>query len=112
LSGAIRYLHSPSGQHIAQDPNANVIIILPDGVRNYMSKPWFLETAQTPEGEDMRSKIKDVIGRDMGDVSGVVLEAQAEGKQLENGEGLNKDVGKSTLGGLANLINPVALAAN
>ncbi|WVQ86041.1 cystathionine beta-synthase [Cryptococcus sp. DSM 104549] len=82
LSAALRYLHSPSGQRIAQDPEANVVIILPDGVRNYMSKEWFLQTAKSGEGggegaegeaEKLRREIREVLGRDLGDVSGVKL---------------------------------------
>jgi cystathionine beta-synthase len=90
LSGALRYLHSPAGQAIASDPNANVVIILPDGVRNYMSKPWFLEDAASEEGEELRGTIRKLIGRDLGDVKSVVKEATANGKTLEKGEGVEK----------------------
>ncbi|WWD20690.1 cystathionine beta-synthase [Kwoniella shandongensis] len=90
LSGAIRYLLSPAGDEIAKDPSANVIVILPDGVRNYMSKPWFLETAKSAaavEEEDLRDVIRNVLGRDLGDVSGVVVEkVEGEGKVQQDGE--------------------------
>ncbi|KIR69123.1 cystathionine beta-synthase [Cryptococcus bacillisporus CA1873] len=70
FAGALRYLRSPAGRHIAEDPEANVIILFPDGVRNYMSKPWFLTENNAQEGQELRTKIKDVIGRDLGDVHG------------------------------------------
>jgi cystathionine beta-synthase len=89
LAGALRHLHSAEGQHIAQDPNANVIILFPDGVRNYMSKPWFLENNTSSEGEELRGQIRDIIGRDLGDVKSVVDGAKEGGDVLENGDGVN-----------------------
>lgn len=35
-----------------------------------MSKPWFLTENNAREGQELRAKIKDVIGRDLGDVHG------------------------------------------
>ncbi|AAW41149.1 hypothetical protein CNBA5980 [Cryptococcus deneoformans B-3501A] len=70
FAGALYYLQSPAGRHIAEDPEANVVILFPDGVRNYMSKPWFLTENNAREGQELRAKIKDVIGRDLGDVHG------------------------------------------
>ncbi|EIW69908.1 hypothetical protein TREMEDRAFT_15985, partial [Tremella mesenterica DSM 1558] len=69
LAGALKYLHSPKGQSIASNPNANVIIILPDGVRNYLSKDWFLEGAQGPSNP-LREKMREIIGRELGDAYG------------------------------------------
>jgi cystathionine beta-synthase len=89
LTGALRHLHSEEGRHIAQDPNANVIILFPDGVRNYMSKPWFLENNTSSEGEELRGQIRDIIGRDLGDVRSVVNGAREGGDVLENGDGVN-----------------------
>lgn len=88
LSGALRYLHSAEGQSIASDPNANVVILFPDGVRNYMSKPWFLENDTSEQGEELRGTIRKIIGRDLGDVKAVVKEATANGKVLEKGQGV------------------------
>ncbi|WVW80896.1 cystathionine beta-synthase [Kwoniella bestiolae CBS 10118] len=94
LSGTIRYLHSSEGQQIAQDPNANVVVILPDGVRNYMSKPWFLETSKSPTGEDVGDKedikdtIKGILGRDLNDVGSVVQSKGERGEKLEKGDQL------------------------
>ena len=88
LSGALRYLHSPSGSSIANDPTANVVVLLPDGVRNYMSKPWFLDVAENEESQGLREKIKSILGRDLGDASGVVKKANGNGIRLQEGEGL------------------------
>ncbi|WVQ70680.1 hypothetical protein IAR50_000202 [Cryptococcus sp. DSM 104548] len=70
LSGALKYLHSSSGTSIAQDPSANVIVLFPDGVRNYISKPWFLDQEAGEGGQELRDKIRSVLGRDLGDVYG------------------------------------------
>ena len=99
LAGALRHIHSPEGQHIAQDPNANVIILFPDGVRNYMSKPWFLENNTSSEGEELRGQIRGIIGSDLGDVKSVVKGAREGGDVLENGDG----VGGGVKGGLDEL---------
>ena len=88
MSGALRYLKSPAGQAIANDKTANVIVILPDGVRNYMSKPWFLDTVSNDAGDGLRKSIRSILGRDLGDAAGVVRKAEAEGTKLQDGEGL------------------------
>lgn len=67
LAGTLRYLHSDEGRAIAEDPNANVVLILPDGSRNYMSKPWFLAEEPGAHDEDLRATIKKVIGRELDD---------------------------------------------
>ncbi|WVF67948.1 cystathionine beta-synthase [Kwoniella sp. CBS 6097] len=99
LSGAIKYLRSSGGRSIAEDPTANVVVILPDGVRNYMSKEWFLNTAKSAqsdaqgesegEGEGLQDTIRGILGRDLGDVRSVVHTAEKDGKNLEKGEGIN-----------------------
>lgn len=70
LAGTLRYLASPEGKRIAEDPSANVVVILPDGVRNYMSKPWFLAQAENPEAKSFQDEIRSAIGRDLDDVYG------------------------------------------
>lgn len=90
LSGALRYLHSPDGQSIANDPEANAVVLFPDGVRNYMSKPWFLDVAQDPTAEALRGKIKSVIGRELNNPGQVVQQAKEEGIKLEKGEALEE----------------------
>ncbi|WWC98606.1 cystathionine beta-synthase [Kwoniella sp. B9012] len=92
LSGTLRYLHSEEGKHIAEDPNANVVVILPDGVRNYISKPWFLESSKLPTGEnmdekeDIKSTIRKMLGRDLNDVQSVLNSKTEKGEDLENGD--------------------------
>lgn len=92
LSGALRFLKSAEGEHIASDQNANVVILFPDGVRNYMSKPWFLAQSSAPEGQELRDTIRKTIGRDLSDARAVVKEATKEGQRLEDGEGLENGV--------------------
>jgi hypothetical protein len=53
-----------------------VVIILPDGVRNYMSKPWFLETAEeeggtADNGAGLKQTIEGLLGRELGDAGRV-----------------------------------------
>lgn len=65
LASALKYLASEEGRAIAQDPEANVVVMFPDGVRNYMSKPWFLE-GQNDKSE-LHNTIRGLIGRDLDD---------------------------------------------
>ena len=98
LSGALRYLKSSAGQHIACDPNANVVVILPDGVRNYMSKPWFLEMPTDDTlSESLRGTIRGLLGRELNDPAKVVQEAEERGEVLQQGQGLEKEMGSVTL---------------
>ena len=96
LSGALRYLHSEKGSAIASDQDANVVVILPDGVRNYMSKPWFLDVATDEASEGLRRQIRCVIGRDLRDATKVVEQAAENGTRLQVGEGLNGTPGGMT----------------
>lgn len=97
-----------------------MVIILPDGVRNYMSKPWFLDVAQDEAGERLRRNIRSIIGRDLGDVGTVLRKAEEAGAVLQKGDGVDMAGGKAEMGlaaqigqmGLpATLYNPAALAA-
>ncbi len=74
-----------------------MVVILPDGVRNYMSKPWFLDVASNQACEDLRHQIRDVLGRDLGDAGGVVKRAQQEGSHLQNGDGLETGMNGSSI---------------
>lgn len=53
LAGLLKYLKgTEDGRSIAQDEHANVVVILADGIRNYIGKDWFLQGAlQGPESE-------------------------------------------------------------
>lgn len=74
LAGALRFLKSDKGKAIASNPEANVVIICPDSVRNYMSKPWFL----SKDGDDsLRDEIRSIIGRDLDDAYGKAAKSSA-----------------------------------
>ncbi|KAF8582780.1 pyridoxal phosphate-dependent enzyme, beta subunit [Ramaria rubella] len=46
LAGALRWLKTGDGWNsVGNVEGANVVILLPDGIRNYMSKPWFLDAS-------------------------------------------------------------------
>ncbi|KAI0793869.1 cystathionine beta-synthase [Fomes fomentarius] len=61
LSGALRWLRSDRGRAIAQTKGINVIVLLADGIRNYMSKPWFLKMALEAEPSPLTRRIADVL---------------------------------------------------
>jgi cystathionine beta-synthase len=62
LAGAFSWLEkSESGRRIAQTPGANVVVVLPDGIRNYMSKPWFLEMTMQAEPTALAAQIKTIL---------------------------------------------------
>ncbi|CCM02626.1 uncharacterized protein FIBRA_04729 [Fibroporia radiculosa] len=62
LSGALRWLSSNEvGKRIAKTKGANVVVLLPDGIRNYMSKPWFLKMALEAEPSVLAKKIASVL---------------------------------------------------
>ncbi|GJE91002.1 cystathionine beta-synthase [Phanerochaete sordida] len=61
LSGALRWLKSKEGQKIAQTKGVNVVVLLPDGIRNYMSKPWFLKMALEAEPSPLAEQIAGIL---------------------------------------------------
>ena len=82
-----------------------------------MSKSWFLDV--DPPEVDLKDQIRSIIGRDLGDVESVVDEAKAQGKVLQNGDGVSgkmkdlKVTGRSREGSLpSSMRNPAALAAS
>jgi len=61
LAGALKYLKSPEGfERLGGVEGKNVVVILPDGIRNYMSKPWFL-SPQTTESTPLATAIASVL---------------------------------------------------
>lgn len=56
-----------------------------------MSKPWFLDVAQDASAEEMRSKIRGVLGRELNDARSRVKGAEDEGKVLEKAQGVKKE---------------------
>jgi len=61
LSGALQWLHSDAGRRIAATVGLNVVVLLPDGIRNYMSKPWFLDMATKAEPSPLSHQISKVL---------------------------------------------------
>ncbi|KAJ2936958.1 hypothetical protein H1R20_g141, partial [Candolleomyces eurysporus] len=64
LSGALRWLQSDAGQQIANTEGLNVVVLFADGIRNYMSKPWFLQIALEAEPSPMAGVISGILGKD------------------------------------------------
>ncbi|KAJ3572679.1 hypothetical protein NP233_g2927 [Leucocoprinus birnbaumii] len=65
LSGALRWLKTEEGSKVASTPGANVVVVLPDGVRNYMSKPWFLKIAMESEPTPLREIIGKILQKEV-----------------------------------------------
>jgi len=61
LGGALRWLKSKEGQVVAGTEGANVVVLLPDGIRNYMSKPWFLEMSMAAEPSPLAGIISQIL---------------------------------------------------
>ncbi|KAH9066715.1 pyridoxal phosphate-dependent enzyme beta subunit [Lactarius vividus] len=63
LTGALAWLRSESGREIAQSPGKNVVVLLPDGLRNYIGKDWFLDMALRQEPSPLARRIAEVLDR-------------------------------------------------
>jgi len=62
LAGAVRYLKSHQGyEKLGGVEGKNVVVILPDSIRNYMSKPWFL-SPQTTGPTRLAHQIEAALG--------------------------------------------------
>ncbi|KAJ7442297.1 tryptophan synthase beta subunit-like PLP-dependent enzyme [Mycena latifolia] len=61
LSGAEKWFKTEAGQKVAQTEGKNVVVIFADGIRNYMSKPWFLSMALEAEPSELAASIADVM---------------------------------------------------
>lgn len=61
LCGALKWLRSEVGQRIAETEGMNVVVLLPDGIRNYMSKPWFLNIAMQAEPSPLASVVAQIL---------------------------------------------------
>ncbi|KAH0836713.1 tryptophan synthase beta subunit-like PLP-dependent enzyme [Lanmaoa asiatica] len=60
LSGALTWLKSEQGRKFAETEGMNVVVLLPDGIRNYMSKEWFLGFALRSEPPPLVSQSDEV----------------------------------------------------
>jgi len=79
LSGVLRWLKTEEGSKVATTPGKNVVVILPDrrvlvssllvnidserSIRNYMSKPWFLDMAMGNKTTTMSKTIQNILGK-------------------------------------------------
>ncbi|KAF8966293.1 tryptophan synthase beta subunit-like PLP-dependent enzyme, partial [Flammula alnicola] len=61
LSGALRWLKSDEGKAVANTSGKNVVVLLPDGIRNYMSEPWFLKIAMDQEASPLSGTIAQIL---------------------------------------------------
>ncbi|KAG7529921.1 hypothetical protein FFLO_05326 [Filobasidium floriforme] len=68
LAGLFKFLtQTCAGKELAQTEGKNVVVILPDGIRNYISKSWFLDPVLGAPPSDLGQSIEKVLGRKMGD---------------------------------------------
>ncbi|KAI0057470.1 pyridoxal phosphate-dependent enzyme beta subunit [Artomyces pyxidatus] len=63
LGGALAWLQSDEGRVVAQTPGMNVVVLLPDGIRNYIGKEWFLKMALQGEPSQLAASIAEVMKR-------------------------------------------------
>ncbi|KAF8325795.1 tryptophan synthase beta subunit-like PLP-dependent enzyme [Cantharellus anzutake] len=62
LAGALRWLTTEEGMMSAGGVEGkNAVIILPDGIRNYMSKPWFAELARGDGQSELAKQIAELL---------------------------------------------------
>ncbi|GLB41908.1 putative pyridoxal-phosphate dependent enzyme [Lyophyllum shimeji] len=61
LSGALKWLRSEAGQKFAETEGMNVVMLFADGIRNYMSKPWFLNIAMQAEPSPLAGVIAQIL---------------------------------------------------
>ncbi|KAJ7247654.1 tryptophan synthase beta subunit-like PLP-dependent enzyme [Mycena haematopus] len=61
MSGAEKWFKTEAGQRVAQTEGLNVVLIFADGIRNYMSKPWFLSMALEAEPSELAANIADAL---------------------------------------------------
>ncbi|OAX41522.1 pyridoxal phosphate-dependent enzyme, beta subunit [Rhizopogon vinicolor AM-OR11-026] len=66
LSGALAWLKTEQGRIIAETEGLNVVVLLPDGIRNYMSKEWFLKSAFSDERSDLAVRISGILAQEEG----------------------------------------------
>ncbi|KAG1740012.1 pyridoxal phosphate-dependent enzyme beta subunit [Suillus lakei] len=64
LSGALTWLKTEQGQRVAGTEGLNVVVLLPDGIRNYMSKEWFLKNTFQTEHSDLATRISGILAQE------------------------------------------------
>ncbi|KAA1470296.1 pyridoxal phosphate-dependent enzyme beta subunit [Dentipellis sp. KUC8613] len=61
LAGALAWLRSDAGKAVAETPGLNVVVLLPDGIRNYIGKEWFLKMTLQAEPTPLAKIIADAM---------------------------------------------------
>jgi len=61
LGGALAWFKTEAGKKIANTEGLNVVVLLPDGLRNYIGKEWFLDLALKVEPSPLSRQIKDIL---------------------------------------------------
>ncbi|KAG1788514.1 tryptophan synthase beta subunit-like PLP-dependent enzyme [Suillus variegatus] len=64
LSGALAWFETEQGRKVAGTEGLNVVVLLPDGIRNYMSKEWFLKNAFQTEHSDLATRITGILAQE------------------------------------------------
>ncbi|KZV99992.1 pyridoxal phosphate-dependent enzyme, beta subunit [Exidia glandulosa HHB12029] len=62
LAGALQYLKSEEGwARFGNVEGKNVVVILPDGLRNYIGKPWFLDATLRAPATPLANQISQIL---------------------------------------------------
>ncbi|KAG2364877.1 cystathionine beta-synthase [Suillus spraguei] len=64
LCGALAWLKTEEGRKVAGTEGSNVVVLLPDGIRNYMSKEWFLKNVFQTEYSDLATRISGILAQE------------------------------------------------
>jgi len=63
LAGALKWLKTGDGwRDFGSVEGKNVVLVLPDGIRNYMSKPWFIKAATQSIESPLSRVVKNALG--------------------------------------------------
>lgn len=63
LAGALEWLKTEEGKAVANSQGRNVVVLLPDGLRNYIGKEWFLDLALKGDLTQLARQIAGVLKR-------------------------------------------------
>jgi len=70
LAGAMKWLKSPEGfESVGGVEGKNVVVLFPDGIRNYMSKPWFRDALNAGGPSALATQIADVLQKPIAPVT-------------------------------------------
>ncbi|KAH7098240.1 pyridoxal phosphate-dependent enzyme, beta subunit [Auriculariales sp. MPI-PUGE-AT-0066] len=62
LAATLRYLKTDEGwKRFGNVEGQNVVVLLPDGLRNYIGKPWFLEATMKAPPTPLRNTINQIL---------------------------------------------------